>query len=215
MYATKGIVLSQKERGEADLLVAIFSERYGLLKATAQGVRKPAAKLSGHIEPGTEVEIAFVEGKSGYRLTGSELTDDFSRLREDEDRLRAFFAAAVVLETVSFEGEEQEVWNLFYSLAHWLDSQEVLSAREIQLGAVWFFVKFLLILGYQISQDFHSGREIRLLANLLNMEAAGLEHALGLAITSQDIESMFLAIRTSFEAHFGYRFLFLTASFKT
>lgn len=214
MYATRGIVLSQKERGEADLLVTLFSERYGLLRATAQGVRKPNAKLSGHIEPATEAEITFVEGKGGYRLTGSEIREDFSRLRKDKERLKAFLAASVVLETAAFEGEEQEVWALVSVFVHWLNQSASIAPPELSIGLIWFFTKLLLALGYQMSQDFNSPAQTKLSLQLAKIEEAELGEAARFNISPADTKELFLTIRTSFEAHFGYRFLFLTTSFK-
>lgn len=214
MHATRGIVLSQKERGEADLAVALFTERYGLLRATAQGVRKPNAKLSGHIEPATEAEITFVEGKGGYRLTGSEIREDFSRLRKEEERLKAFLAASVVLETVAFEGEEREVWGLFSAFIRWLNQSRAIAPQELAVGLVWFFTKLLLALGYQMSQNFNSPAQTKLTSQLIKIEEAELGEATRLDISPTDIQALFLAVRTSFETHFGYRFLFLTTSFK-
>lgn len=214
MYATRGIVLSQKERGEADLLVTLFSERYGLLKATAQGVRKPNAKLSGHIEPATEAEVTFVEGKGGYRLTGSEIREHFSQLRKNEERLRAFLAAAVILETIAFEGEEKDVWNIFSVFTRWLNQDEPLTRENLCVGLVWFFTRVLLALGYQMSQDGSSPGETKRSSYLREIEEVDLYVAASLNIQPADINELLLAVRTSFEAHFGYRFLFLTTSFK-
>lgn len=212
MYGTRGIVLSHKERGEADMLITIFSERYGLLKAVAQGVRKPNAKLSGHVEPGTVAEVSFVEGKSGYRLTGSSMIESFSFLRGDERRLKAFFAVAVVLETISFEGEERSVWETFLQFSRWLNQPRDIFDRDISIGTVRLFSRLLLEFGYQMSQDAGLTIGKRSMSLLERLEAGTLEESVRQTISEAELSELTAAVRNSFENHFGYRFLFLSAA---
>src|SRR3989344_1805254 len=59
MHESRALVLKKESRGEADTLFTLYTERFGLIRAVAQGVRKMPAKLKGHLELFNENEITL------------------------------------------------------------------------------------------------------------------------------------------------------------
>ena len=55
IFHTEGIVLSSKDTKESDRYLAVFTKELGLVKATAQGIRKLESKLRGHHENTSDV----------------------------------------------------------------------------------------------------------------------------------------------------------------
>lgn len=72
IYTTRGIVLSEKPRREADRVYTILTRDLGLVQATAPGVRKEASKLRGALEPFVLSKISLVRGKEYWRATSAE-----------------------------------------------------------------------------------------------------------------------------------------------
>ena len=72
IYTTKGIVLSERPYQEADRIYSIFTRDFGLIRATATGVRKLESKLRGALEPLTLSNISLVRGKDYWRITSTE-----------------------------------------------------------------------------------------------------------------------------------------------
>ena len=72
IYTTRGIVLSEYPRKEADRIYSVLTRDLGLVKAFAIGVRKETSKLRGSLEPYTLSSISLVRGKEYWRATSAE-----------------------------------------------------------------------------------------------------------------------------------------------
>ena len=67
-YQTEAIILKREDIGEADRSYIIYSKDFGKLRATAGGVRKITAKLTGHLEPFNLAWLELVTKRNG-RIT--------------------------------------------------------------------------------------------------------------------------------------------------
>lgn len=73
IYTTRGLVLSTWPRREADRIYSILTHEFGLVRASAGGVRKEASKLRSSLEPYSFTKVSLVKGKSFWRITSAEL----------------------------------------------------------------------------------------------------------------------------------------------
>lgn len=64
-YQTKAIVLKREDIFEADRLYHLYTEDFGRIRATAAGVRKINAKLTGHLEPFSFIWVELMTKKGG------------------------------------------------------------------------------------------------------------------------------------------------------
>lgn len=80
IYTTRGIVLSERPRKEADRVYSILTRDLGLVRATALGVRKEESKLRGALEPFVLSQISLVRGKEYWRVTSAESIQTLSSL---------------------------------------------------------------------------------------------------------------------------------------
>ncbi len=73
VYTTKSIILKSIPIGEANKLYFLLTEDFGLIKATAQGIRLSKSKLKGHLQDFYLSKISFVKGRELWRITSSEV----------------------------------------------------------------------------------------------------------------------------------------------
>ncbi|HEY4500798.1 MAG TPA: recombination protein O N-terminal domain-containing protein [Candidatus Paceibacterota bacterium] len=103
-YETRGIVLSRSPLGEANMFVTILTPELGLVRARAQGLRKPGAKLAAALATFAESDVILVRGKESWRVAGAILVENwFTRLDRAEPRTRAARVSTLVLRLVAGE----------------------------------------------------------------------------------------------------------------
>ena len=51
LYRIAGVILKRRDMGEADRLLTVLARDRGKLTLLAKGVRRPASRKAGHIEP--------------------------------------------------------------------------------------------------------------------------------------------------------------------
>jgi len=72
IYETDAYVLKTIPLGEADMLVTLFTETLGVVRATAQGIRYEKSKLRFAIQEHARVTVSLVRGKGMWRLTNAQ-----------------------------------------------------------------------------------------------------------------------------------------------
>jgi len=105
-YATEAIVLGRSALGEASALIFLVTKELGLVRARAQGVRKPGAKLSAALQTLAESDVILVKGKEGWRLSGAILTGSYAQSLSSSVRERAGRIASLMLRLTSEGGED-------------------------------------------------------------------------------------------------------------
>lgn len=131
MHTTEAIVLGRTPVGEADFLVTFYTEEFGKLRARALGVRKETAKLKGHIEVLNRVEMRFVVGKSGARLTHATMTEHWPRVRSNADRVGAGIALASTVDEHCFEYMKDDgIWRFLTNALVELETSEVIDVKN-------------------------------------------------------------------------------------
>lgn len=71
IYQTKAFVISTRDIGEANKLIAFFTEDLGLVNASAQGVRLQKSKLKASLQELSFSKIAVVRGREVWRVTSA------------------------------------------------------------------------------------------------------------------------------------------------
>lgn len=151
-FKYSGIILSKRDVSETDRIYTIFTLESGKIKALGKGVRRPNAKLAGHLEPVTYSEIFLSKGRGIGKLTGSGVVENFSKIKSDIESLIQVSYAVKVLEKIIPEQQEEE--RIFKLFSEYLNAMEDLSGKNnpgkkagITLG---FFFKLLEESGYKL-----------------------------------------------------------------
>ncbi len=171
-YRTRAIVLKRRDQGEADRVLTVFTPSMGKRTLMARGVRKPASRKAGHLEPFTHVSLLLARGRAWDIITQAEMVTSFQGLREDLDRTaHAYYVVELV---DAFTQEEDSHPQLFDLLLHSLAYLE--TTPHCPLTARWFELRLLRLTGYQ-PQLFHCvecGDEIQPVTNYFSLEKGGV-----------------------------------------
>ncbi len=139
----EAIVLTQKNYGEADRLVTLFTKQYGKLTAIAKGVRRIKSRRSGNIDLANYVRLRIVSGRSFTLITEADVINSFLAIKEN---LSTVVYAYYILEIVNdLTVEEQVHIDIYYLLLEAL-TQLALLPKRILIHA--FEVKLLQALGF-------------------------------------------------------------------
>lgn len=71
IHKTEAIILAHKNTSEANRAFCIYTKDFGLIWATAQGIRKGASKLNAHLQDFGVVKIDLVRGRDIWRITNA------------------------------------------------------------------------------------------------------------------------------------------------
>ena len=76
IYETQAFILSSRTQGEADRVFTLYTREFGLVRATAQGIRELKSKLRYSLQPYAQVVVNMVRGRGGWRITNARLAED-------------------------------------------------------------------------------------------------------------------------------------------
>ncbi len=114
-YVTDAIVLSRFDLGEADRVLTLITPEHGKLKAIAKGIRRPASRLGGSLEPFAELNVALARGRTFDVVTEVRVGHAWLRLR---DSLESAATAWYLAELADRSLEERHAAEPLYALLH-------------------------------------------------------------------------------------------------
>jgi DNA repair protein RecO (recombination protein O) len=145
LYGLSAIVLKRRDMGEADRLLTVLTRDRGKLTLLAKGVRKPASRKAGHIEPFTYVNLLVAKGKSLDLVTQAETVQSHRGLRED--LLRSAWAYYVVELADAFTQDEDPnelLFDLLLETLGWLNQ-----GNDPTLATRYYELHLLGLTGFQ------------------------------------------------------------------
>ena len=113
-YKATGINLKSMPLGEADRLVTVLTQEYGLIRAIAPGARKQNSSLGGRSSLFVVNELLIAKGRSLDKITQAETITTYPRLSRDLGKLAAcqYLAEMVLCQALS-EQPQVELFCLF------------------------------------------------------------------------------------------------------
>ncbi len=143
-YTTRAIVLARHPIGEAALLLTLLTEELGLLRARAEGLRKPGAKLAHALQTLDAGEVTLVRGKEGWRLSGAFLDTRHSTELHTAGRERAGRMNGLLLRLVHDESTDIQ---LFPLMTRFLETLPGCTEEEQDACEVRTALRLLALLG--------------------------------------------------------------------
>jgi len=114
MQKYTAIILASRDTNEFDRIYTLYTKEAGLVRVAGRGVRKPEAKLAGHLEPGTMAEIYVARSKGMGQITGAITLESFEVIKKDFEKLSEFLKVAKFFLKNFAEGEKDEkIFELF------------------------------------------------------------------------------------------------------
>ncbi len=118
---TKGLILKTEDYMENAKLVTLLTSSHGKLSCIAKGVNKKNSKMRSTIQPFVYGEFQLYKGKNLYTITQGKVLDYFSNIRTDLERMYMGSYILEVLERISIEEENQDMFLLGLSTLYVLD----------------------------------------------------------------------------------------------
>ncbi len=152
-FKYRAIILSKFNVSETDCLYVIYTLEVGKISVLAKGVRKPAAKLAGILEPITYSEIFLARNKGRGKITGALCVNNFSQVKNDLKSLEwVFYIFKLFNRLVAQEEKDVRIFNLLLSYLEILEN--INTKKEIEakkdLLTLGFIEKLLESLGYGV-----------------------------------------------------------------
>jgi recombinational DNA repair protein (RecF pathway) len=145
IHHTDAIVIRSEPSGEANKRVWLFTREFGLIIAMVQGVRKPLAKLQGHVTDYSIIFADLIRGKSTWRLISSQVQSVPLKGNIRQPLARAYVRTIAFLERFLVgEGMHEELFNHISDVAQMVQKGGV-EPRALDALSLW---KILALLGY-------------------------------------------------------------------
>ena len=101
------MVLSRTPLGETSAFITLLTPGLGLVRARAQSVRRPGAKLAAALTTFAESSLVLVRGRESWRIAGAVLEENwFLRMQYTARRTRASRVSGLVLRLVVGEAHD-------------------------------------------------------------------------------------------------------------
>jgi DNA repair protein RecO (recombination protein O) len=171
LYRVSAIVLKRREMGEADRLLTVITRDRGKLTLLAKGVRKPASRKAGHIEPFTYVDLLVAKGKSLDLITQAETLEAQRNLREDLWRSSwAYYVAELADAFIQDEDPHDLLFDLILETLRRLDGGE-----DVAIAVRYCELHLLSLAGYQpqLFRCVQCGELLKPETNFLSLERGG------------------------------------------
>ena len=104
VHTTEGFILSSTPIGEANRLYHVFTREFGVIIATAQGVRLSKSKLRPHLLDFSFSSVSFVKGKEFWRITSA------SGIKKSTDKTYVQILT-IIRRLLQGEGEHQSLFD--------------------------------------------------------------------------------------------------------
>jgi DNA repair protein RecO (recombination protein O) len=98
------VVIRQRELGEADRILVLYTRERGKLSAVAKGIRRPRSKSAASLQLFSHAQVQLAAGRTLEVVTQARAADTFYHLRKEMGRYTHACYVAELLDTVTEEG---------------------------------------------------------------------------------------------------------------
>lgn len=158
MQKFTAIVIASREANEFDRIYTFYSREIGIIRASGKGVRKPEARLAGHLEPGTIVEIYVARSRGMGKITGAITLENFENVKKDLAKLGEFLKVSkFFLRNFSEEEKDERIFDLLCGFMLILNGVD-----DVDLVKEAFWWKLFDALGNrpEVMKCLHCGKKI-------------------------------------------------------
>jgi DNA repair protein RecO (recombination protein O) len=101
LYRVTAVVIRQRDLGEADRIVVLYSQEQGKLSAVAKGIKRPRSKMAGGLQLFTHAHLQIAAGRTLGVITQVRPIDQCYSLRTDLPRYAHASYAAELLDVLT------------------------------------------------------------------------------------------------------------------
>ncbi len=148
IYNTEAFVLKHRTVGEANVLVWLYTKRFGLLLVHVQSGRKHDSKLKQALGLYSYIKVALVRGKNIWRVTSAEEVFQISAVHQPQQLILLARVFKIIERFVTGQEPDEEMFTILETIYKKIISYS--SVEQVSLlGAEYAVVsKILFMLGY-------------------------------------------------------------------
>jgi recombinational DNA repair protein (RecF pathway) len=144
VHHSQAVIIKSVPSGEANRLVWLFTQNFGLIVATVQGIRNKGAKLQSHIIDYTFIDADLVRGRDVWRLVSARVHSDPLKGNFRNPTARAYvrtlgFIARFIIDEEPHDALYEHLRQCASLVGATID------AKAFDVLSIW---KMLVILGY-------------------------------------------------------------------
>jgi len=147
-YSTLAFVLRQESIKEHDRRYVFFTQEFGKLSLLAPGARKINAKLAGHLEIPTLVQIQFAMSRNPRLISALEEIPYIEIKKRKKSLTVAFWITDLVDELMIEKQLDSEIWKLLFDTLYFLEKNLNKFPEVADFIWIYFNAQFLRILGF-------------------------------------------------------------------
>ena len=148
IYSTQAIILQNGVWGESNRTFSFLTKDFGLVSASAQGVREIRSKLRYSLKNFSHVQVSLVRGKEMWRVVTVIPEESFNGMLNDYNKIIIFTRISkLLLRLVAGESHNEELFDFLLTLAQFLNTQE-LDEQLLQSVELLAELKIISLLGY-------------------------------------------------------------------
>jgi DNA repair protein RecO (recombination protein O) len=139
MQKYTAIILASRDIGEYDRLYFMYTLEQGLVKVVAKGVRRPAAKLAGHLEPGTLSEVYIARSRGRGQITSAIALSSFGHIKKDFEKIRsALNIFSFFMKVFSEDEKDEKIFKLLREYLETIDRVDQSDQEKLLTLGFWW-----------------------------------------------------------------------------
>lgn len=158
IHTTNGFIVRSINSGEANKIIYIFTQDFGLILAIAQGVRYEKSKLRYNVRDFNFAKFSLVHGKEFWRLVGAEELDLPTAIYGSIKYPIIVRVASILSRLIQGEDKHQDIYDCLWNFANFEFDNEENSEFIATIESV-LVIRILHRLGYIAEHD-HFGKDI-------------------------------------------------------
>ncbi len=152
IYHTEGIILGSRSYGETGKYYHIFTKDLGMIRASAQGVRKMSSKLRFVLQDFSYIKIDLVRGRDFWRVTSASKTNKLENIKNNILKREIMANLAVLIKRLLSGEESNEILFQDVLLGLYLIEEKNLK-EDIKNTEAILVLRMLYHLGYVALND--------------------------------------------------------------
>jgi DNA repair protein RecO (recombination protein O) len=170
-YHCQAIVIKQKNYGEADRILTLYTDLHGKVIAIAKGVRWPLSKLAGHLQLFSQTSLLLANGRNWDTVAGAETVKIYPDLNSNLSKTAQIFYFGEIIDNLTEVGVENGA--IFNLLIEALSQDSTVLKHMI---GPYFELNLLKHLGYSPSffECVGCGQEIKKGKNYISVARGGV-----------------------------------------
>jgi DNA repair protein RecO (recombination protein O) len=108
-FKTEGIVLRKRNLLNKDLIITLFTEKYGKINVIAAGIKKITSRRLPHTQTGNLIKAVIYRKEERFYLQETQLISAFSQIKNNNEKINKLYRIFFVIERLAPEAQKETI----------------------------------------------------------------------------------------------------------